>query len=146
MKGRDTRPRNIQHTSRYTDGISARFKGIWDCMHNALHRHVADAIQGFSGIDHADAGGEIQRSGGERPRDAERRTIAPGVSGEPTAVVRGPRAAAKHAVFAIATSPGRPVRRCSIVGVINASNRMDTGQVCQRQNAVAMATRSNSRQ
>jgi type 1 fimbriae regulatory protein FimB/type 1 fimbriae regulatory protein FimE len=37
MKGRDTRliqdwlgHRNIQHTSHYTDGISARFKGIWD--------------------------------------------------------------------------------------------------------------------
>jgi integrase len=37
MKGRDTRliqdylgHRNIQHTSLYTDGVSARFKGIWD--------------------------------------------------------------------------------------------------------------------
>jgi integrase len=37
MKGRDTRliqdwlgHRNIQHTSHYTDGISTRFKGIWD--------------------------------------------------------------------------------------------------------------------
>jgi site-specific recombinase XerD len=37
MKGRDTRliqdwlgHRNIQHTSHYTDGISSRFKGIWD--------------------------------------------------------------------------------------------------------------------
>ena len=37
MKGRDTRliqdwlgHRNIQHTSHYTDGVSARFKGIWD--------------------------------------------------------------------------------------------------------------------
>jgi type 1 fimbriae regulatory protein FimB len=37
MKGRDTRliqdylgHRNIQHTSLYTDGVAARFKGIWD--------------------------------------------------------------------------------------------------------------------
>jgi integrase len=37
MKGRDTRliqdwlgHRNIQHTSHYTDGVSKRFKGIWD--------------------------------------------------------------------------------------------------------------------
>jgi integrase len=37
MKGRDTRliqdwlgHRNIQHTSHYTDGVSARFCGIWD--------------------------------------------------------------------------------------------------------------------
>jgi type 1 fimbriae regulatory protein FimB/type 1 fimbriae regulatory protein FimE len=37
MKGRDTRliqdwlgHRNIVHTSHYTDGISTRFKGIWD--------------------------------------------------------------------------------------------------------------------
>jgi type 1 fimbriae regulatory protein FimB/type 1 fimbriae regulatory protein FimE len=37
MKGRDTRliqeylgHRNIQHTSHYTDGVSARFRGIWD--------------------------------------------------------------------------------------------------------------------
>jgi type 1 fimbriae regulatory protein FimB/type 1 fimbriae regulatory protein FimE len=37
MKGRDTRllqdwlgHRNIQHTSLYTDGISTRFKGVWD--------------------------------------------------------------------------------------------------------------------
>jgi integrase len=37
VKGRDTRliqdwlgHRNIQHTSHYTDGVSARFKGIWD--------------------------------------------------------------------------------------------------------------------
>jgi integrase len=37
MKGRDTRliqdwlgHRNIQHTSHYTDGVSARFKGSWD--------------------------------------------------------------------------------------------------------------------
>jgi integrase len=37
MKGRDTRliqdwlgHRNIQHTSHYTDGVSTRFKGIWD--------------------------------------------------------------------------------------------------------------------
>jgi type 1 fimbriae regulatory protein FimB len=37
MKGRDTRliqdwlgHRNITHTSAYTDGISTRFKGIWD--------------------------------------------------------------------------------------------------------------------
>jgi integrase len=37
MKGRDTRliqdylgHRNIQHTSHYTDGVAARFKGIWD--------------------------------------------------------------------------------------------------------------------
>jgi type 1 fimbriae regulatory protein FimB len=37
MKGRDARLiqdwlgyRNIQHMSHYTDGISARFKGIWD--------------------------------------------------------------------------------------------------------------------
>jgi site-specific recombinase XerD len=37
MKGRDTRliqdwlgHRNIVHTSHYTDGISTRFRGIWD--------------------------------------------------------------------------------------------------------------------
>lgn len=37
MKGRDTRliqdylgHRNIQHTSLYTDGVSTKFKGIWD--------------------------------------------------------------------------------------------------------------------
>jgi integrase len=37
MKGRDTRliqdylgHRNIQHTSHYTDGVAARFKGIWN--------------------------------------------------------------------------------------------------------------------
>ena len=37
MKGRDTKliqdylgHRNIQHTSLYTDGVSTKFKGIWD--------------------------------------------------------------------------------------------------------------------
>jgi hypothetical protein len=47
----------------------------------------------------------------ERPRDAERRAIAPRVSGEPSAVgradvIRAPGTAAKDANFAITAYPG----------------------------------------
>jgi hypothetical protein len=38
-------------------------------------------LQGFWRDDHADPGGEIQRSGRERPRDAEAAAVAPVAGG-----------------------------------------------------------------